>query len=220
LGAAGTLQWVRRISAIRGFLLDSQGSISIWIGHLKAGNNKAAGPLWHAYFARLVSVARRKLGDSPRAAADEEDVALSAFNSFCRRALAGRFPDLTDRHDLWRILLMLTLRKVINLKRAEARIKRGSGRVRHASALAADGDKDAFIQIMGHEPTPELAAMAADECRRLLGALGHQALQAIAIAKMEGYTNAEIAQRRGVSIATVERKLQLIRKTWQREEEV
>ena len=197
--------------------MDAKGSISVWIDRLKAGQTEAAGPLWRAYFVRLVELARRKLGGRPHAAGDEEDAALSAFKSFCRRAQAGRFPDLNDRHDLWQILLVLTARKVINLVRAEARAKRGGGRVRHASAVAADRDEDAFAAVMGREPTPELAAGVADECRRLLDGLGDAGLRAVAVAKMEGYTNAEIAEQRGVSMATIERKLRLIRKAWEHE---
>ena len=38
--------------------------------------------------------------------------------------------------------------------------------------------------------------------------------RSIALAKMEGYTNEEIARQIRRSIPTVERKLALIRKTW------
>ena len=47
--------------------------------------------------------------------------------------------------------------------------------------------------VLGTEPTPEFAALVADECRRLLDRLGDPQLQSIALWKMEGYTNAEIA---------------------------
>jgi DNA-directed RNA polymerase specialized sigma24 family protein len=197
--------------------VDAQGSITAWIGRLKAGDAEAARPLWETYFHRLVELARRKLGDRPRAVADEEDAALSAFDSFCRRAREGRFPDLNDRTDLWQVLFMLTARKAVNLLRGEARAKRGGGQVRHASALAAADDADAFAEVMGAEPTPELAAQVAEECGRLLDGLGDAELRSVAVAKMEGYSNAEIAERLGRSLATVERKLQLIRKTWEKE---
>jgi len=72
----------------------SNGSVSHWIGQLKAGNHAAAQELWEDYFQRLVRLARRKLRGRSRRAADEEDVALSAFDSFCRGAALGRFPRL------------------------------------------------------------------------------------------------------------------------------
>jgi len=197
--------------------VDGKGSITVWIDLLKAGDSAAARPLWAAYFDRLVHLARRHLGARPAAAADEEDAALSAFDSFCRRVRAGRFPDLNDRDDLWKLLIAITAHKAFNQMRDERRRKRGGGRVRHASALAVDDGPDAFADLLGREPTPELAAQAAEECRRLLDGLGDADLRAVAVAKMEGWTNAEIAARRGCSLVTVERKLRLIRRLWEQE---
>ncbi len=194
----------------------TQGSIKVPDRfRLKAGESAAARPLWEAYFGRLVVMARRKLGGRPPAVADEEDAALSAFDSFCRRARDGRFPDLNDRDDLWQILLMLTVRKAVNLLRRQGRLKRGGGQVKRASELSADDD--VLAEVLGREPTPELAAQAAEEVGRLLDGLGDAELRAIAVAKMEGLTNAEVAERTGRSLATVERKLSLIRKRWERE---
>src|SRR5262249_35153126 len=93
----------------------SGGSVTLWLEQLKRGNPAAAQPLWDAYFARLVALARARLRAAPRAAADEEDVALSAFDSFCRGAEAGRFPRLDDRDDLWQVLFVITTRKAIGL---------------------------------------------------------------------------------------------------------
>ena len=57
--------------------------------------------------------------------ADEEDVALSVLDSFCRAAQDGRFPDLADREGLWRLLLHKTVHKAIDLARHEKRLRRG-----------------------------------------------------------------------------------------------
>src|SRR5688572_19733558 len=111
------------------------GSVTIWLEQLKAGDPAAASPLWKAYFSRLVAVARGRLRAVPRAAADEEDVALSAFDSFCRGVEGGRFPRLDDRDDLWQVLFVITTRKSTSLRRHEGREKRGGGRAIQASAL-------------------------------------------------------------------------------------
>jgi DNA-directed RNA polymerase specialized sigma24 family protein len=68
------------------------------------------------------------------------------------------------------------------------------------------------------EANPDLAAEMKDECCRLLGRLGDKTLRSVAIWKMEGYTNAEIARKLGCVEQTVERKLQRIRRQWEREE--
>ena len=95
--------------------MSSSGSVSHWINLLKSGDAAAIQRLWEAYFPRLVGMARKKLREAPRRAADEEDVALSAFDSFCDGVARGRFPQLTDRDDLWHILVTITARKALQM---------------------------------------------------------------------------------------------------------
>ena len=97
--------------------MSSGDSVTQWIDQLKAGERDAVQKLWEAYFERLVALARQKLRGAPRWAADKEDVALSAFDSFCRAAERGRFPQLSDRDDLWHLLVVLTARKACDLLR-------------------------------------------------------------------------------------------------------
>jgi DNA-directed RNA polymerase specialized sigma24 family protein len=199
---------------------EPQGSVSHWIGALKVGDAEAAQQLWERYFGALVRLARAKLGANPRAEADEEDIALSAFHSFCQGAAHGRYPRLDDRYGLWRLLVTITVRKALDQSERQHRKKRGGGRVRGDSILGG-GDPDArgagLEQVVGREPTPAFAAMVADECRRLLEALGDEGLRRIALLRMEGYSDPEIAARLGCGLRTVGRKLELIRKTWLRE---
>jgi DNA-directed RNA polymerase specialized sigma24 family protein len=200
--------------------MTSVGSVTYWIDRLKEGDPRAAERLWEGYFQRLVRLARARLHAAPRRAADEEDVALSAFDSFCRGAGEGRFPRLSDRDDLWQLLVLLTARKASNLVRQELRLCRGGGRVWNASALAGDaapGEESAFANLVGREPDPEFAAQVAEQCRSLLARLGDPTLQSVAVWKMDGYSNEEIAARLGRSLGTVERKLRLIRSIWENE---
>lgn len=196
--------------------MSDMGSVSFWVDRLKAGDAAAAQPLWEGYFARLIGLARAKLRGTPRRAADEEDVALSAFDSFCRAAAGGRFPRLDDRDDLWQILLMLTSRKAVNLVQHERRAKRGGNRVIPASALAqGDSTGPGPLNVEGAEPDPAEAALLAEECQHLLDLLADEQLRAVALWKMEGYRNDEIALKINRSVASVERKLKRIREQWQ-----
>jgi hypothetical protein len=104
-------------------------------------DSAATRALWERYFPQLVRLARKELElrGAPRRAADEEDVAASVMESLFRAAEEGRLPDLADRDDLWRLLLRMTARKVVDLKRHEARQRRGGGRVRGESALGGAG---------------------------------------------------------------------------------
>ena len=111
-------------------------------------------------------MARRRLEGLPRRVADEEDVALSAMKSFYRGVEAGRFPQLDDRDDLWRLLVTITARKAVSQARSVRAQKRGGGRIRGESVFATGLDG-----MLGAQPTPELAAMVADNCTRLLDGL-------------------------------------------------
>jgi DNA-directed RNA polymerase specialized sigma24 family protein len=189
------------------------GSITQLITQLKAGDQDARQRIWDAYFLKLVALARSRLCNTARRAADEEDVALSAFDSFFRRAARGQFPRLDDRDDLWQLLFVLTARKAISLARLEGRISRGAGSVKTITDLVGI-ELDA---VLGAEPTPEVAAQAVDECRRLLAALGDDTLRTVALWKMDGHTHAEIAARLGCIEKTVDRKVRRIRQIWSTE---
>ena len=157
------------------------------------------------------------MASQPRRTADEEDLALSAFASFCHAAKEGRFPDLSDRDGLWRILITITAEKAIDQARHDGRAKRGGGRVRGESAFdhpSPPSRARGLEQVIGDSPTPEFAAIMADQCDHLLGQLNDD-LRQVAVAKMEDYTNEEIADRLDCSLSTVERSLRLIRRIWQ-----
>jgi RNA polymerase sigma factor (sigma-70 family) len=194
----------------------SEGSITAWLGEIKAGKRAAAQKIWERYVGRLVKLARSKLGGSPRGAADEEDVAQAAFNSFFAGVETGRFPRLDDRDDLWRVLVMLTERKAIDQMRRESRQPTAA-----RGATAAAGDTDALrqrgtpMELSAREPTPEFAVQVAEEYARLLGSLEEGPFRQLAALKMEGFTNEEIAARLDCSLRTVERRLGMIRRRWQ-----
>jgi ECF sigma factor len=196
-----------------------QGSVTHWIGDLKAGGKTAAQPLWDRYFERLVGLARNKLRARPRllTVEDEEDAALNAFDSFCRGAAAGRFPRLTDRDDLWRLLVVLTLRKSLDQLERQRAAGRGGGWVLGEADLVGRESAEAgagFDGIAGSEPTPEFAAILAEEYQRLRRALGDDSLRQVLDLRLQGYDREEIASRLRCAVRTVTRKLGVIRQTW------
>jgi RNA polymerase sigma factor (sigma-70 family) len=186
-----------------------EGSITAWLGQLAEGDRLAAERLWQRYFHRLVELARRKLHDAPRRVADEEDVALSAFDSFCRAAEQGRFPDLADRDSLWAVLMTITARKAFHLIRDQQRHKRG-GPAGPTSAVD-------WSEVLAREPGPDLAAELAEQSQRLLDALPDPGLRSVAVWKMEGYSVEEMASRLRCSPRSIKRKTQLVREIWQKE---
>jgi DNA-directed RNA polymerase specialized sigma24 family protein len=187
--------------------MSSDGSVTTWIHALTAGDGEVAQNLWERYFCRMVDLARNKLRASVRAAADEEDVALSAFHSFCRAAAEKRFPRLANRDDLWQLLVVLTARKAIDQRKYDSRRKRAASATRHL-------DDAALETVIGTAPDPAFAALVADEFRALMDRLDDPQLREIALRKLEGYTNEEIADLLQCTVRTVGRRLALIRDLW------
>src|SRR5262245_36182411 len=167
--------------------MSSPDPVTLWIAQVKEGERAAVPQLLERYFGRLVQLARARLHARPGLAGYDEDVALSAFKSLCLGAERGRFPQLLDRDDLWRLLAVMTVRKAIDLQR----------RQKPGAAAGAEG----LEHLLGREPPPALAAEMTEEYQRLLDRLGDPRLR-------------EIARRLGCAVRSVERKLYRIRALW------
>jgi RNA polymerase sigma factor (sigma-70 family) len=188
-------------------------NVSHWIDEVKAGDSIAAHQIWQHYYQRLVRSVRQNLRGQHRGMADEEDIVISVFESFYRAAEDGRFPDLSGRDDLWRLLLKMSARKIVDKRRHDRRQRRGSGQV----VRSLDRDNQAILQVIGDQPTPEMVLMMAESVDQLMTHLGDGQLQEIAVGKLEGYSNAELAERMKCSERTIERRLHLIRQKCQQE---
>jgi RNA polymerase sigma factor (sigma-70 family) len=194
--------------------MSSSELVSVWLEGLKKGEEEAAARLWEHYFRRLVSLARARLRSlKRRAAADEEDVALSAFHDFCQAARKDRYADLHGRNDLWRVLVVFTANKAKTLLDRERAGRRGGGRVRGESALeGADGSSGSpgLEGMVGREPEASLSAEMEEKFQRFLARLTDDEAE-VARLKLEGYRTEEIAEQVGLSPATVRRRLVFIR---------
>ena len=195
-------------------------NVSHWINLVKAGDSTAANCIWQHYFDRLVRSVRGRLYGQNRAVSDEEDIVLSVFDSFYNAAENGQFPDLSDRDDLWRLLLRMAARKVVDKRRHDLRQRRGGDVKLHSLDHVGDdiaGDDCRVIEAIGDEPSPEMVLMTQESVEQLFSHLGVGQLRELAGAKLEGYSNAELAQRFGCSERTIERRLHLIREKFQQE---
>lgn len=193
--------------------------ITLWMEELREGDDAAAAGLWNHFCLRLYESARRKLSPASRGVYDEEDAALSAFHSVCAGIAAGRFPALNDREGLWRLLLVITSRKVVHRHRHDQQQKRDVGRTFTDSVFARDRDDSAAAGIQNvpaREPTPEFAAAFAETCEKLFEELEESQLRDVASLRLEGYSDSEIATRLGCTRRTIQRRLEVIRRQWQR----
>jgi DNA-directed RNA polymerase specialized sigma24 family protein len=186
-----------------------RGSVTRALDDLKVGEHvdTATRRLWDHTFSRLIHVARKMIRN-PGGDADEEDIALSALNALCDGVMHGQFPDLASRDNLWQVLYTITLRKVLARNTREKAQRRDVAR-------RVDADLDAVVD---REPGPEFAVMLVDELRYRLNILRDDGLRQVAKLILEGLSNLEIARQLDCHVRTIERKRNLIRKTWEREQ--
>jgi RNA polymerase sigma factor (sigma-70 family) len=179
------------------------------IKKLEEGDEEAADQLWRECYEKVVNFARKKLGGVSRKVADEEDIALSVLQSFCEAVQLGRFPSLKDRDDLWKILFKMTTWKSIDHRRKEKRNNIKSEGI----FMSPDNERAGIHNMPGRLSEEAFAHLISEELEFYLGLLDDE-LGQYALAKLEGHKNQEIADDLGVSLKTVERRLNLIRQVW------
>jgi DNA-directed RNA polymerase specialized sigma24 family protein len=171
------------------------GSVSRLIPELRRGDREAIGRLWERYFDSMLRVARGRLRGWPALQNAAHDVAIEAFLSFCARiAQDGQFPNLDNRTGLIRLLTHFTICKALDFR------KWPPNRREQPAGEILDG-------FPGREPLPEFQA----EVTAVLDKLRDEDLRKIALLRMEGLTHEEIATRCDCGVATVYRRLAVIR---------
>ncbi len=79
------------------------------------------------------------MGNAARRIADEEDVAINVFHSLCVGAREGKFDQLSNRNDLWKLLIAMAGNKASEQIRRQTAQKRGGPDLRGNSAVAYQG---------------------------------------------------------------------------------
>jgi RNA polymerase sigma factor (sigma-70 family) len=196
----------------------SDGSVTRMIQMLRsddaAERDLAARLIWRRYFQDLMELARNNLNRRIRRREDEEDVLVSMYKSFCLRQQRGEF-DLAGRDALWNLLVTITLRKARNAAKKQMRDRRDIAR----EQTIADGDASesahwALEQMDAAGPSPAEAALLNEALERRLEVLAVPELRRIALWRLEGYTNREIADRLECTERSVERRMERIRSKW------
>ena len=185
---------------------DEPESITRWFHCLKTGDRQAAEVLWHHFFPRLVKVAQDRFHADRDPVYGADDAAQSVIHLLYRGAAQGRFVHVGGRDELWRLLVTAMRRKVIDRVRHNEAVKRGG----------ADTAGELHPDIAAPNPSPETIAIMNESLAGLLLKLRDDTLRRIALRRLEGFTNAEIAAELSVSERTIERKLNLIRSDWER----
>ena len=185
---------------------DPELSITRWFSCLRDGDHEAEALLYEHYFPQLVQLARRRFDADRDPVLGADATAQSVFQLIAQGARRGRFDAVTGRDDFWRILVCATRRKVIDQTRRQQSLRRGGGF--NPQPLSA--------VVVENAVTPEAIVSMQEQMEFLLAELRDDTLRQIALDRLSGYTNEEIAERQQVSVRTIERKLKLIREDWKK----
>ena len=192
---------------------ESDGSVTRFLHQMMAGDDAAVTMLWERFLPRLLGLARRTLGSRPQRMSDAQDAVQSAFASFWKRAVDGEFGNELDRDNLWNLLGLITVRKSLKQVRHERAARRGGGRVVTEGALVRPDGKRQSLDEFSRELSPvELDIHSSELLDRLT-----DELKEIALLRLLGYRNSEIAERCNCSERSIERKLAEIRELWESE---
>lgn len=186
---------------------DSVELLALW----RAGDEQAAETLFRRYVDRLVLLARGRMSTKMTRRVDAEDVVQSAYRSFFVGARAGRY-ELQRGGDLWRLLVAITLNKVLHQVRRNRASKRAVDRERNFASAGALGVIPA--EFLAREPSPEEGAVLADEVEHVLQELTPRQRGVLEL-RLQGYNLDEIADTTRLSVRTVRRVLEHVKQLFE-----
>jgi RNA polymerase sigma factor (sigma-70 family) len=197
--------------------MEISGSVTQVIHQLRSDDprerDEAARLLWEHYFRELLALAHGHLGRRIRQKVGAEDLLQSVYASVCRRQQRGDF-ELYDRDDFWRLLVTITLNKARNAANYHQRAKRDVRRTEPLPTIEDGSEAGAEWTLAATGPTPDEAVALAEELDQRVRSLDNPLLMQVALKKLEGLTNKEIAEELNYTERTIERKLDAIRKKW------
>jgi RNA polymerase sigma factor (sigma-70 family) len=194
-----------------------------------AGDGAAIDQIVRRYYGRMLVMAERLIRDAHlyEPACDSDDAVNAALFKLYRAARAGRIGLIETGDDFWTLFRLILKRTLLHDRDRSARLKRGgpgmprtSSDGRHRATAVAGAAAHGFRRCGGlddlcsHRPPPDESTIAADEVERLLDHLNDPLLRTVATMRAEEHTNAEIAQRLGLTTRSIRRKLASIREIW------
>ena len=172
----------------------------------RQGDEHAAQVLVRRYMTRLTALARVRLSRKIARRLDSEDIVMSAWRSFFAAAGKNQVAVPSD-DDLWPLLVTMTIRKL------SRQVARNSAARRTVSAETEIPTVSDWPDVVSRDPTPDDAAMVADEIENLMAGLSSLERD-ILTRRLQGDRYAGIANTVGCSERTVRRALQRIREQY------
>ncbi len=168
----------------------------------RRGDQDAAALLWQRYALRLLALVRGRLTPHPAGDLDPEDVVQSVFRRLFAHARDGRTV-LRHSGDLWRLLVAIGLHRIQDQRRRAGARRRFLGT---RQPLTED-----TAELLAREPSPEEAALVADELAHALHGLEPRQ-QEMVVLRLQGCRIDEIADLLQCHERTVRRVLERVRR--------
>jgi len=197
------------------------GSVTRAIKDLAEQDETAAELIWGHFFKRLSQFAKSRIYPRHYRLFDEHDITSEAFFALFDGVRCGRFQQIKNRDELWKLLTVIATRKIVNQANHHDRLKRGGGKFHReankkntAWRETTDFNSHQLAKSTDYHQSPSDLDAFADCCDEMLGMLPNESYRKIALLRLAGFTDAEVAEKLGCVPRTVERKLQTIRMVW------
>jgi DNA-directed RNA polymerase specialized sigma24 family protein len=197
--------------------MSEYGSVTLCVQNLRSPDcrerDEAARLIWERFSARLQSLVRRHLDNRIRRREDEQDILQSMYASFCLGQLEGKASP-SSREELWKLLVRITMCKIVNTAHrhhaARRDVRRERPQARDPNLACSLFPRWMLDHVDRSKPSQEEVVIVLEEVDRILQSLPED-LRRIVLWKLDGYTNADIARMIGLTVRSVELKMQLIR---------
>lgn len=179
----------------------------------KGLDEAAARAIFERFTRRLIGLARSWLQTRLQHKVDPEDVVQSAYKSFFLR-YGDQALTAGGLEGLWGLLTVITLRKCADRVRYNRAERRDVSREETPMDATAS---TTWQEVMGHEPTPEQAAVLAETVEHLLLGLDEDERPIIELS-LQGYSTQEISTHLGRAERSVRRLRERVRKQLERQQ--
>lgn len=185
------------------------GTITAWLDRVRHGDSSAVEHLWHYFSPTLL----RRLAPRCRQlrAADEEDIVSIAFYKLTTAMMEDKAEGITNRKEFWRLLKIITKRKLNDSLRYENAKKRGGDH----KVVSIDRLPDAAEPVPAESNRTHLDDDSLLQMLQQVAERMHRGEFAKIIEyKVQGMTNVEVARKLGISLRTTQYLIQDIKETW------
>jgi hypothetical protein len=173
--------------------------------------------LWDAFYPRMKLAVLSRVRSIQRPVADESGIALSAFHSFIQHARNGKFPNLVDQDEMWRLVKRIAIRKTSDVRKNLLAQKRGGD----AIVVGQSDFSDESGQLQGIDLAsdphgdPSESAEVADLLNTMLQRLPDDKHRDVILLKLQGASVVTIAECLATTTRTIQRILKKIEQSWQ-----